>query len=83
MLKGSIIGTSTLEHIKMVLIVDRALSLVCSNMTLSPIYPNLTKKNQKMSTCNQLDLETLGYGLLMPKTSPDTDNFKNKIKNKK
>ena len=32
------------------------------------MYPDSIKKNQSMSTCNQLDLETLGYGPIMPKT---------------
>ena len=29
--------------------------------------PNLINKNRKMSTCNRLDLGTLGYRLVMPK----------------
>ena len=35
------------------------------------IYPNLTKKNRKMSTCNRLDLETLGSRMIMPKNLLD------------
>ena len=31
------------------------------------MYPNLMKENQRMSTCNQLDLQTLGSQLVMPK----------------
>jgi hypothetical protein len=31
------------------------------------IYPNLIKKNRKMSTWNRLDLESLGYRLIMSK----------------
>jgi hypothetical protein len=31
------------------------------------IYPNLIKENRRMSTCNQLDLQTLGSQLIMPK----------------
>jgi hypothetical protein len=34
------------------------------------IYPNLIKGNQRMSTCNRLDLQTLGSQLVMPKKSP-------------
>ena len=30
-------------------------------------YVEYAKKNQKMSTCNGFDLETLGYWLIMPK----------------
>ena len=38
-----------------------------------PWYGTKTiKKILKMSTCNQLDLETLGCGLIMPKISLDT-----------
>ena len=29
-------------------------------------------KDQKMSTCNGLDLERLGSQMIMPKISPDT-----------
>ena len=32
--------------------------------------PQLIKENWKMSTCNQLDLETLGYRPTMPKKIP-------------
>ena len=35
------------------------------------IYPNLIKENQRMLTCNQLDLQTLGSQLIMPKNLPD------------
>ena len=35
------------------------------------IYPNLIKENQRMSTCNQLDLQTLGSQPVMPKNLPD------------
>ena len=35
------------------------------------IYPNLIKENQKLSTCNWLDLQTLGFQPLMPKNLPD------------
>ena len=35
---------------------------------ISVIYPNLTKKYLKMSTCNQL--ETLEYRSIMPKNPP-------------
>ena len=34
------------------------------------IYLNSRKKIQKMSTCNWLDLETLGYQLVMSKNIP-------------
>ena len=35
-------------------------------------YPNLIKENQRMSTCNRLDLQTLGSQLvIMPKNLPD------------
>ena len=34
------------------------------------MYHNSIKENRKMSTCNRLDLETLGYRLVMPKTLP-------------
>ena len=30
------------------------------------------KKNRKITTCNRLDLKTLGFGLIMLKISPDT-----------
>ena len=35
------------------------------------IYPNLIKENRRMSTCNQLDLQTLGSHPIMPKNLPD------------
>ena len=35
------------------------------------IYPNLIKENRRMSTCNRLDLQTLGSQLVMPKNLPD------------
>ena len=35
------------------------------------IYPNLIKKNRRMSTCNRLDLQTLGSQPIMPKNLPD------------
>ena len=35
------------------------------------IYPNLIKANQRMSTCNQLDLQTLGSQPVIPKNLPD------------
>ena len=35
------------------------------------IYLNLIKKNQRMSTCNRLDLQTLGSQPFMPKNVPD------------
>jgi hypothetical protein len=34
-------------------------------------YPNLIKKNQRMSTCNWLDLQTLGFQPIMAKNLPD------------
>ena len=34
------------------------------------IYPNLIKENRKVSACNRLDLQTLEYGLVMPKNLP-------------
>jgi hypothetical protein len=34
-------------------------------------YPNLIKENWRMSTCNQLDLPTLGSQPIMPKNLPD------------
>jgi hypothetical protein len=36
------------------------------------IYSNLIKENRRMSTCNQLDLQTLGSQPIMPKISPNT-----------
>ena len=35
------------------------------------IYPNLIQENRRMSTCNRLDLQTLGSQPLMPKNLPD------------
>ena len=35
------------------------------------IYPNLIKENRRMSTCNRLDLQTLGSQPIMPKNLPD------------
>ena len=35
------------------------------------IYPNSIKENRGISTCNRLDLETLGYRLVMPKNLPE------------
>ena len=35
------------------------------------IYPNLIKENRRMSTCNWLDLQTLGSQPVMPKNLPD------------
>ena len=35
------------------------------------IYPNLIKKNQRMSTCNRLDLQTLGSQPIVPKNLPN------------
>ena len=34
------------------------------------IYPNFIKEIQRMSTCNRLDLQTLGSQPVMPKISP-------------
>ena len=34
------------------------------------IYPKLKKKNRKMTTCNRLDLETLGFWPILSKKSP-------------
>ena len=34
------------------------------------IYPNLTKENRRMSTCNRLDLQTLGSQRIMSKNLP-------------
>ena len=34
---------------------------------INRIYLKVMKKTQKVSTCNQLDLETLGYQLFLPK----------------
>ena len=30
------------------------------------IYPNIIKENRRMSTCDRLDLQTLGSRLIMP-----------------
>ena len=35
------------------------------------MYPNLIKENQRMSTCNRLDLQILGSQPVMPKNLPD------------
>ena len=35
------------------------------------IYPNLIKGNRRLSTCNRLDLQTLGFQSAMPKNLPD------------
>ena len=35
------------------------------------IYPNLMKEIQRMSTCNRLDLQTLGSQPIMPKNLRD------------
>ena len=35
------------------------------------IYPNLIKENRRMSTCNWLDLQTLGSQPIMPKNLSD------------
>ena len=36
------------------------------------IYPNLIKENWRMSTCNRLDLQTLGSRpVIVPKNLPD------------
>ena len=35
------------------------------------IYPNLIKEIRRMSTCNRLDLQTLGSQPIMPKNLPD------------
>ena len=35
-------------------------------------YPNLVKVNRRMSTCNRLDLGTLGFQPIMPKNLPIT-----------
>ena len=35
------------------------------------IYPNLIQENQSMSTCNRLDLQTLGSQPVIPKNLPD------------
>ena len=35
------------------------------------IYPNLIKENPRISTCNRLDLQTLGSQPIMSKNLPD------------
>ena len=35
------------------------------------IYPNSIQENQRMSTCNRLDLQTLGSRPIVPKNLPD------------
>jgi hypothetical protein len=35
------------------------------------IYPNSLKENRRLSTCNRLDLQTLGSQPFMPKNLPD------------
>ena len=35
------------------------------------IYPNLTKENRRISTCDRLDLQTLGFQPVMPKNLYD------------
>ena len=35
------------------------------------IYSNFRNENRRMSTCNRLDLQTLGSQLVMPKDLPD------------
>ena len=37
---------------------------------LGGIYFELIKKNRKITTCNRLDLETLGSGHIVPKNLP-------------
>ena len=37
------------------------------------LYPNLVKENWRMSTCNRLDLQTLGsQPVIMPQKSPQS-----------
>ena len=36
------------------------------------IYPNIVKEYWRMSTCNRLDLQTLGSPPIMPKNFPIT-----------
>jgi hypothetical protein len=38
---------------------------------IDSIYPNSMKENRRMSTCNRLDLHTLGSQPIMPKNLPD------------
>jgi hypothetical protein len=35
------------------------------------IRPNLSQDNRRMSTCNRLDLQTIGSQPIMPKNLPD------------
>jgi hypothetical protein len=35
------------------------------------MYPNFVKERRRMSTCNGLDLQTLGSQPIMPKNLPD------------
>ena len=35
------------------------------------IYPNLIKENRRISTCNRLELQTLGFQPVKPKNLPD------------
>ena len=35
------------------------------------MYPDLIKQNRRMSTCNRLDLQTLGSRPVVPKTLPN------------
>ena len=35
------------------------------------IYPNLIKENRRLSTCNRLNLQTLGSQPVMPNNLPD------------
>jgi hypothetical protein len=41
------------------------------------IYLKLIKKTQKITTCNRLNLDTLGFGLIMPQKSPGTLGLSN------
>ena len=38
---------------------------------MNKIYLDLIKENRRMSTCNQLDLQTLGSQPIMPKNLPN------------
>ena len=40
------------------------------------INPNLLKENRRMSTCNRLDLQTLGAQPIMPKNLPIAGSVK-------
>ena len=44
------------------------------------MYRNLRKENRRMSTCNRLDLQTLGSQLVMPKSLPD--HWPNRLRSK-